>query len=70
MTNLLFTINICPMLYFLIKKQNELQIQPVHSEGELLFRALYGHQILIEGISIQDVLSQFNALPVVISEEF
>lgn len=58
------------MLYFLVKKENELQICPVRTENELLFRALFSQYILIEGISIPDVFAKFDELPVVINEEF
>jgi len=45
--NLFLINNTCPMLYFLLKKENELQIHPVRSENELLFRTLFNEQILI-----------------------
>jgi len=56
------------MLYFLIKIENELQVRPVMPEDELLFRLLYSPQILVEGISIPDVLRQLDELPVVICD--
>lgn len=58
------------MLYFLVKIENELQVRPVQPENESIFRLLYGAQILIEGISIPDVLRQFHELPLVISDGF
>jgi hypothetical protein len=59
-----------PMLYFLIKLENELQIRPVHQDNESTFRLVYGIQILVEGVSIPDILQQFNQLPIVMCEEF
>lgn len=50
------------MLYFLIKKGNELHLLPVHTEEEVTFRLIYDQQILVEGISMLDVLRQFQVL--------
>jgi len=58
------------MLYFLIKIENELQLRPVSPQNESIFRLLYGQQILVEGISIPDVLRQLDELPIIISDGF
>jgi len=59
-----------PMLYFLIKTKNELQICPVHPENEPVFRLLYEQHILSEGVNVSDVLRRFEELPVIISDGF
>ena len=56
------------MLYFLVKKGNELHLMRIPPHYEVTFRLLYQDQILIEGISIQDVLTQFHELPLVIND--
>lgn len=56
------------MLYFLVKKGNELHLLPVHPEEETTFRLIYDNQILVEGCSIQDVLRQFHELPLIIND--
>ena len=56
------------MLYFLIKKGNELRVLRVNPKDEVLFRLFYDQQILVEGNSIQDVLRQFEELPLVIND--
>jgi len=56
------------MLHFLIKKGNELHVMRVHPKDEVLFRLFYDQQILIEGSSVQDVLRQFDELPLVIDD--
>ena len=58
------------MLYFLIKKGNELHVMRVHPKDEVLFRLFYDQQILVEGDSVQDVLRQFDELPLVINDGF
>ena len=58
------------MLYFLIKKGNELHVMRIHPKDEVLFRLFYDQQILVEGSSVQDVLAQFNDLPVIINDGF
>jgi len=58
------------MLYFLLKKGNELHVMRVHPKDEVLFRLLYDQQILVEGNSVQDVLRQFDELPIVINDGF
>jgi hypothetical protein len=58
------------MLYFLIKKGNELHVMRVHPKDEVLFRLFYAQLILVEGNSIQDVLRQFDELPVIINDGF
>jgi len=58
------------MLYFLIKTENELQVCPVRPENESVFRLLYGSQILIQGISVPDVLRRLDELPVVIAQSW
>ena len=56
------------MLYFLIKKGNELHVLRVHPDLEVTFRLFYDQQILAEGYSVQDVLRQFDELPLVIND--
>ena len=56
------------MLYFLIKKGNELHIAPVLQKDEGTFRLLYAQQILVEGESVPDVLRQFDELPLIIDD--
>ena len=56
------------MLYFLIKKGNELHILRVHPREEVTFRLIYDQQILSEGSSVQEVLRQFDELPLIINE--
>ena len=56
------------MLYFLIKKGNELHVLRVNPKDEVLFRLFYDQQILVEGNNVQDVLRQFEELPLVIND--
>jgi hypothetical protein len=56
------------MLYFLIKKGNELHLLRVHPRDEETFRLFYDQQVLVEGSSVQEVLTQFHELPLIISE--
>ena len=56
------------MLYFLIKKGNALHLLRVHPGDEETFRLFYDQQVLAEGSSVQDVLTQFHELPLIISE--
>jgi hypothetical protein len=56
------------MLYFLIKKGNELHLLRVHPRDEETFRLFYDQQVLVEGTSVQEVLTQFHELPLIISE--
>ncbi|MBN9385073.1 MAG: hypothetical protein J0H74_30235 [Chitinophagaceae bacterium] len=56
------------MLYFLLKKGNELHIVRIHPDYEVTLRLLYDQQILAEGYSVQDVLRQFHELPLVIND--
>ena len=58
------------MLYFLIKKGNELHVMRVNPKDEVLFRLFYDQQILVEGDSVQEVLRQFEELPIVINDGF
>jgi len=58
------------MLYFLVKKGNELHVMPILRKNEAAFRLLYDQQILVEGSSILDVLKQFDELPLVFEEEW
>lgn len=59
-----------PMLYFLIKAENELQIVPVPSDKEDAFHRRYDSNILSEGYSVQDVLRKFDDLPLTVCERF
>ena len=63
-----FHIKNTPMLYFLIKKGNELHIQRVHPKDEITFRLLYDQQIIVEGNSVKDVMMQFDELPLIIDD--
>ena len=56
------------MLYFLVKKGNELHVMPVLPAEEELFRLLHHEYILVEGTSLQDVLRQFDEMPLVIED--
>ncbi|MDO6433272.1 hypothetical protein Q4E93_21860 [Flavitalea sp. BT771] len=58
------------MLYFLIKKGNELHIMRIHPKDEVLFRLFYDQQILVEGNSALDVLAKFHDLPLIIEDGF
>ena len=58
------------MLYFLIKKGNELHIMRIHPKDEVLFRLFYDQQVLVEGSSVQDVLAQFDELPLIVDDGF
>ena len=53
------------MLYFLVKKGNELHVTPVLPVEEDLIRLLHHEYILVEGTSLQDVLRQFLDIPTV-----
>ncbi len=57
------------MLYFLVKKGNELHVMPVLPKEEETFRLFYHEFILAEGASYGDVLTQFYSLPVVLDKE-
>ena len=57
------------MLYFLIKKGNELHVMPILPKEEETFRFFYEGAILVEGASYGDVLAQFYSLPVVLDKE-
>jgi len=57
------------MLYFLVKKGNELQVMPILPAEEETFRLLYFEFILVEGKSYGDVLTQFYSMPVVLDKE-
>lgn len=63
-----FTTKPMYMLYFLLKKGNELHIVRIHPDYEVTLRLLYDQQILAEGYSVQDVLRQFHELPLVIND--
>ena len=56
------------MLYFLIKKGNELHVMPILPKEEATFRLFYHGAILAEGTSYGDVLAQFYSLPVVLDK--
>ncbi len=56
------------MLYFLVKKGNELHVTPVPPAEEDMFRLLHHGYILAEGTSVLDVLQQFDEMPVVIED--
>lgn len=56
------------MLYFLIKKGNELHIVRIHPDYEVTLRLLYDQQIIVEGTSLQDVLTQFHEMPLIIND--
>jgi hypothetical protein len=58
------------MLYFLVKKGNELHVMPVRQADEISFRFIYDQQILVEGTSPLDVLKQFDELPLVFDDQW
>ena len=58
------------LLYFLVKKGNELRVMRITPEEEVTFRLLYQDQVLVEGSSVNNVLTQFMELPIVIGDGF
>jgi len=58
------------MLYFLVKKGNELQIMRVSQSNEETFRLFYDQQILVEGKSTEEVLLQMHQLPLIMGYGF
>ena len=58
------------LLYFLVKKGNELRVMRITPEEEVTFRLLYQDQVLVEGTSVKNVLSQFMELPIIIGGGF
>ena len=58
------------MLYFLVKKGNELQIMRVSPVHEETFRLFYDQQILGEGNSVEEVLLQIHQLPLIMGYGF
>jgi len=58
------------MLYFLVKKGNELRVMQITVEQEVTFRLLYQDQILVEGASVKKVLTEFMQMPIVIGGGF
>jgi hypothetical protein len=63
----IFFIKTTYMLYFLIMKGNELHVHEIHPRDEEIFRLLYEEKILVQGTSVQDVLRQFDELPLIIN---
>jgi len=58
------------MLYFLVKKGNELHIMRIAPHYEEFFRLFYHDQLIVEGSSVEDVLLKFHQLPLTVNEEF
>jgi len=58
------------MLYFLVKKGNELQIMRVSPANEETFRLFYDQQILVEGKSTEEVQLQMHQLPLIMGYGF
>jgi hypothetical protein len=42
----------------------------IHPKDEVLFRLFYDQQVLVEGSSVKDVLTQFEELPLIIEDGF
>ena len=53
------------MTVYLIKKENELQIHQVQPDQEIRFLALHGDKVLMTGDTAIEVLTKFDALPVI-----
>lgn len=58
------------MLYFLVKKGNELRVMEITEEEEVTFKLLYQDQVLVESTSVKKVLTEFMQMPIVISGGF
>jgi hypothetical protein len=54
------------MKTYIVKDENALKIIQVRPELEEAFQAQYVGKVLFSGDSIQDVLTQFGQLPVII----
>jgi len=58
------------LLYFLVKKGNELRVMRITSEEEVTFHLLCQDQVLVEGTSVKNVLSQFMQMPIIVGGGF
>jgi len=54
------------MKYYLIFREEQLQVIPVTPEQEIDFLLQYSQQILASGETIREVLQAFHELPLVI----
>ena len=54
------------MKYYLIHREEQLQVIPVTPDQEIAFLLRYAQQILVSGETLREVLQAFHELPLVI----